>query len=283
MKKIITTLLTLVICLSTITTIGYAAELSDVNVSLTETNETLYTVVQGDTLSKISMRFFNDMNKYNDIAKYNNIKNVNYIYIGQVIKIPLNPTDIIVTLPETTMEPIEESIIEEIKIEDASSAIIQEDIVTEEVIVPPVAEEETVPNFKYIDCDLSTELQDYTKELCDSYEIPFELAMAIMYHESRFTTTAKSNGNYGLMQINKCNHKWMSKQFGVTDFLDGKSNITCGVYLLNYLVDTYGDYSKALMCYNMGEGGAMSCWKRGQYSSNYSRVVLATMNEYMER
>lgn len=47
--------------------------------------DTVYTVVKGDTLRKISDKFSVD---YREIAKKNNIKNVNMIYIGQQLVIP---------------------------------------------------------------------------------------------------------------------------------------------------------------------------------------------------
>ncbi|QGU94268.1 LysM peptidoglycan-binding domain-containing protein [Clostridium bovifaecis] len=49
--------------------------------------DTVYIVVKGDTLRKISDKFSID---YNKIAKKNNIKNVNMIYIGQHLVIPAN-------------------------------------------------------------------------------------------------------------------------------------------------------------------------------------------------
>jgi PPM family protein phosphatase len=47
-----------------------------------------YTVKSGDSLQKISKRFYNDISKYELIMKYNNIKDPNDIKIGQVLLIP---------------------------------------------------------------------------------------------------------------------------------------------------------------------------------------------------
>ena len=43
-----------------------------------------YTVVRGDTLSHIALRYGTTVSY---LAKLNNIKNVNLIYVGQVLKI----------------------------------------------------------------------------------------------------------------------------------------------------------------------------------------------------
>ncbi len=133
-------------------------------------------------------------------------------------------------------------------------------------------------NTPYIDCELSKELQDYTYKVCQEYGVPFELAMAVMYVESRFDEDAYYLGNYGLMQINGVNHAWLQRDLGVTDFMDAKSNILCGVYMLSDLLEMYGEGDLALMCYNMGVNGAQQC---GEYSTIYSRAVLEKYSEYI--
>lgn len=49
---------------------------------------------------------------------------------------------------------------------------------------------------------LDADLQQYTAEMCDLYEVPLELAYAVMQVESGYTVSATSStGDYGLMQI----------------------------------------------------------------------------------
>lgn len=48
---------------------------------------TTHTVVNGDTLWAIAVKYFGNGNKYKDIAAWNNIKNPDRIYIGQVLKL----------------------------------------------------------------------------------------------------------------------------------------------------------------------------------------------------
>jgi nucleoid-associated protein YgaU len=48
-----------------------------------------YTVKSGDTLSKISNRFYGSPNKYSNIAQASNISDPNKIQVGQQITIPV--------------------------------------------------------------------------------------------------------------------------------------------------------------------------------------------------
>lgn len=142
----------------------------------------------------------------------------------------------------------------------------------------PAAPSPIVPNDAseyYYDIALSHELQDYTRQVCEEYGFPPEYAFAMMFKESSFRPEAVSSTNdYGIMQINKCNHAWLREMFGITDFLDAKQSIQCGVYMISQAYNKYGDIHKALMAYNMGDGGAAKCWKQGTYTSSYSRTIV---------
>ena len=125
-----------------------------------------------------------------------------------------------------------------------------------------------------IDCKLSEELQEYTWLLCKANNIDYSLVMALMKHESRYDASVVSTTNdYGLMQINKMNHDWLSEELGITDFLDEKQNINAGVYILGILFEKYQDTNKVLMAYNMGESNARKCWNNGIYESKYSQII----------
>lgn len=153
-----------------------------------------------------------------------------------------------------------------------------------ETIPEPVQEimileepEETEPVFKVYDIGLDYELQKYTYEQCEKNGLEFELVLAVMQVESNFKSDLISRTNdYGLMQINKVNHKWLMKELGVTDFLYPKQNIDCGIYMLKELFDKYSDEHKVLMAYNFGEAGMKRNWKKGVRSSKYSQKVLQT-------
>lgn len=130
----------------------------------------------------------------------------------------------------------------------------------------------------YYDIPLSKDLQLYTYNKCIEYGIPehYELVLAMMWQESNYTADLISPTNdYGIMQINSCNHSWLVDLLGPTNFLDASDNINAGVYVISKLLIKYGDEHKALMAYNMGEHGASLNWQAGNYTSNYSRGVVA--------
>ena len=130
----------------------------------------------------------------------------------------------------------------------------------------------------YYDIPLSKDLQLYTYNKCVEYGIPehYELVLAMMWQESNYTADLISSTNdYGIMQINSCNHSWLVDLLGPTDFLDASDNINAGVYVISKLLIKYDDEHKALMAYNMGEHGASLNWQAGNYTSNYSRGVVA--------
>lgn len=134
----------------------------------------------------------------------------------------------------------------------------------------------------YYDVPLDFEVQDYLFEQCEKYDVPVELVLALIKKESNFKANVISRTNdYGLMQINKVNHKWLKKELGVTDFLDAKQNILCGVYILSgHLKSVDGDIHKALMQYQFGIAGAKRLWRKNIYSSNHSRNVVKLYEQY---
>ena len=136
----------------------------------------------------------------------------------------------------------------------------------------------------YYNIPLSKDLQLYTYNKCVEYGIPYyyELVLAIMWQESNYTADIISpTDDYGIMQINSCNHPWLVDLLGPTDFLDARDNINAGVYIISKLLIKYGDVHKALMSYNMGEYGASLNWQDGNYTSDYSRGVV-TKREAIE-
>ncbi len=136
-------------------------------------------------------------------------------------------------------------------------------------------------SFEPLDCALSEELQEYTYYLCEAYYIDFDFAMALMFTESSFRADVVSGTNdYGLMQINKCNHEYLAERLGITDITNPYQNIRAGLYLLRGLFEKYDDAAKVCMAYNMGEYGASVLWEQGIYETNYSRKVLSKADEY---
>lgn len=135
--------------------------------------------------------------------------------------------------------------------------------------------------FTPLQCALPEELQEFTYYLSKGYYIDYSFVMAVMYCESSFRTDIVSKTNdYGLMQINKINHEWLSEKLGLDDMTDPYQNIRAGLYILRNLFEKYDDPAKVLMAYNMGEGGAARLWEQGIYETSYTKKVLAKADEF---
>lgn len=130
---------------------------------------------------------------------------------------------------------------------------------------------------------INNAIEEYSKE----YEVDADLIKAIIFCESDGKITAKNhnkNGttDYGLMQINSCNHEWLKKELGITDFYDINQNIHCGVFMLADLMDRHTDLHTVLMAYNMGEKRTRELHREGVYTSKYSRKVMGVYEKLKE-
>lgn len=138
-------------------------------------------------------------------------------------------------------------------------------------------------NFVPLDVPLNEDVQEFIFYLSSGYNIDFTFTMALMQHESGFQADVISaTDDYGLMQINSCNHDYLKETIGVSDFLDPYSNIRSGMFILRKLFEKYETPEKVLMAYNMGEGGASKLWERGIYETNYSKAVLQIQQQFKE-
>ena len=136
----------------------------------------------------------------------------------------------------------------------------------------------------YYDVPFDDSLQDELFNLCDEYsehlgcEIDPKMMLAVIQIESSYTADIVSHDNYGLCQINKVNHKWLSEELGITDFLDPIQNMRAGVYLYgSYLSITDSDIHRSAMMYQYGETGAKRRFDVGIYESSYSRKLIEVM------
>ena len=121
------------------------------------------------------------------------------------------------------------------------------------------------------------EIKKIVSEMCEKYKVEENLVLAVIQVESNFKADVVSKtGDYGLMQINKCNHEYFKKLLGVTDFLDPRQNIEVGVYILKDLIYNYKceTEEQLLMAYNRGYSGAKKYWDKGIVSNTYSTKVL---------
>lgn len=162
------------------------------------------------------------------------------------------------------------------------------EIVSTEVEMPEVAPvQPSYPVYDFI--PLSAELQEYTCEIAEKYEINPMLIYAIMWQESRFDVEAlNSSGaeqSVGLMQLNLMWHKGRMDKFGVTNASEPHQNILLGVDYLAELMTYEGrtdiTLEWILMAYNAGPTGADEMVARGEVSE-YARSVMDKLLAYSE-
>lgn len=147
-------------------------------------------------------------------------------------------------------------------------------------VVVVQTEVQEAPSKLYYDCPLDQSLQDHIMMLCDKNNIPTDLVLAVIEQESSFRPDVVSHNDYGLMQINKINHGWLTEKYGITDFLDPYQNAFCGITMLAGYYEKYQDVNKALMAYNIGEYGAIEMWKQGIVTTSYTNGVNAKRVKY---
>ncbi len=210
-------------------------------------------------------------------------KNTFYIFLLIVVLVSMFLGGFIYSLfdkntPSKTTESSTSSVVETQKETDKL-------VDTNKPIVTPTesqsAKEEVV---FYYNVPLSHDLQDHIRTLCNEYEVPMELVIAVVDIESSFRPTVISvSDDYGYMQINKINHEELSEILGITDFLDPYENLQAGIYFLGgHLQRTDGDIVKALMRYNNGPTGALQLWNEGIYSTEYTQKVMSRYEFYQK-
>ena len=134
--------------------------------------------------------------------------------------------------------------------------------------------------FVYYDIPLELDIQRHIFDECQLYGVPYPLAMAVMYVETggTFKTDLRSRTNdSGLFQINDIHKKWLNES-GITDLYNPYQNSSSGIWILKDALSKGDNIHTSLMVYNMGHGGAKKLWKKGIYSSKYSRKVVETMD-----
>lgn len=130
---------------------------------------------------------------------------------------------------------------------------------------------------------LNEKYQNYLYKKLKQYNMTdmYEMCLALMYHESRFTVNIVSpTHDHGLMQINEANYGWLSKTLGITSLDNPYDNIDCGVYMLHYTYEKYGDIETALVAYNQGGRGL---YKGVKASTKYSQSILNDINKLVKK
>ncbi len=166
----------------------------------------------------------------------------------------------------------------------APEKIEVQEIETVKTVEVPVEVDSLPADYKvdYFDVPLSHSLQKYIYEICADEDFPVTLAIAMIDVESEFNPEIVSKTNdYGLMQINEVNFTQLAEDYHTADLTNPYQNVFCGVKIISSYVDKYeGDYTKALMCYNLGEYGAKKAWESGITETDYTKKIMKKWEEY---
>jgi soluble lytic murein transglycosylase len=100
---------------------------------------------------------------------------------------------------------------------------------------------------------------DIIRQQAADKDLDAALIAGIIYEESRFRDQTSHAGARGLMQITPETAKFIARDSGGTEFVEGdlatpQINIAYGAYFLRYLLEQYdGDVELAVAAYNAGE------------------------------
>lgn len=127
-------------------------------------------------------------------------------------------------------------------------------------------------------------VQAYLFSICEQYGVDYYIAVALIEKESsyRYDNVGDHGNSIGYMQIYQKWHTERMYELGITDLYNPYSNMMIGVDTLAEINNKYLESSGlncVLMVYNMGEAGAKKLWKKGIYSSEYSRGIINRANE----
>ena len=118
--------------------------------------------------------------------------------------------------------------------------------------------EETLIEQNYIreDIPLDSDTQLELRAACEEFDIPYELALAVIWQETNFKNTIGDNGNaYGYMQIWEYWHSERMARIGATDLMNPIDNFRTGCCILSENYERTGSYYDTLSIYNTGSSG----------------------------
>ncbi len=95
------------------------------------------------------------------------------------------------------------------------------------------------------------------KSVCNTYNVEFTLALAVMKTESNFKSDAvSSKGAIGLMQVTQKTAEYVANLYDIKGEIDLKNQATntlIGVCYLDYLSSKFTDKNAVICAYNAGE------------------------------
>lgn len=143
-------------------------------------------------------------------------------------------------------------------------------------VVHDTAEAAPKTSVLYYDLPLPDEVQDHIFDVCSLYDIPVPIILAMIYRESCFDPSViGAAGEFGYMQIHPVTAKFIMNNTGLNVY-DPLENISAGAWLIHYFVERGYDIDDALICYNEGEGNAITLLNQGIKETAYTSDIFRT-------
>lgn len=186
------------------------------------------------------------------------------------------------------------------EVDRASPVVVREDTGvnvwdTEEVTQESPLEDQEVVEIQYYNIPLSKELQEYTYNLCEEYNLDFVTILGIMKLESNFkidcVSSNETSDDLGLMQLNSRYLDWYAElaELENYDVFDPYDNIRMGVAgLANYKKYWKNrgyegvELTKLMMLsYNRGVEGTKKYIKKYGLDHAYTKIALANREKIL--
>lgn len=122
-------------------------------------------------------------------------------------------------------------------------------------------------------------------EISAEYDLPAGLLLAVAEVESDFDPSCVTGRCVGLMQLHSAYAGSFARAAGLEsyDLRDPEDSLRiAGALLAGYLDSYQGDIHMALMCYNLGEAGALRKLAGGIDKTGYSRKVVAGIEKWAD-
>lgn len=132
------------------------------------------------------------------------------------------------------------------------------------------------------------EYSGYITKYAHEYELDPYLVIAVIKQESNFIADAHSPYAGGLMQLTEITANEYAQKLGLDnfDYMDPKTNIQIGCFVLSSLIDKYKVCDTALAAYNAGVGNVDSWLENPDYSKDgrtLYKIPYSETRHYVER
>ncbi|MBO5378009.1 MAG: lytic transglycosylase domain-containing protein [Ruminiclostridium sp.] len=133
---------------------------------------------------------------------------------------------------------------------------------------------------------------EFVSKYALEYEMDEDLIYAVIKTESDFDCEAVSDvGARGLMQIMEETFDWIKYRLGddesvYDDMFDPEMNIRYGAYLMDYLLEKFGDKDTAVAAYHSGAGCVSSWLEEKENSADGKRldnIPSSTAQHYVNK